>query len=539
MGVMKTDDQTVVKVKLSHLKVIFFALIIFSIALVVRYVGLNFAFPLLTHPDEGIIMNRLKGMSVNHSLDPLSYPYPAFPSYYSKFIVLNALSKLRFGVNYGLGYWNDPHFFYTASRLMTAVHGALLPVVAWFIGRKFKQSNFSWVAAVLFTFYPVFVLHSHYVTVDIPLTLFVMLVLLFCLNYLSTKRNDWLILASVMVAISGLEKYPGILSVGIVWTSVAIRAFSRNEQNSLPGWRFFFKNTAWSLGLTILAFFLIAPQLFLNFSTTLNNLVREARPTHLGADGLGWGGNLLFYLKNFYSNSGLIISALAGVGLTAVILMKDPTYLLLFFGGGYWVALSILHLHHIRWSLPMMTTPLFLAAIGISYLWQKTVKRLPARMALIVIVLAGIVPFALKGMVTSIMLTWSDTRNEALDFLEENDITTENTFSDGYTPFNPANKNRDFFKFDIFNPGEKEYIVLSSLMFDRYAAEPDRYVAQNAFYANVRSNLELIKEFHPDPEPNLVVDQLKVILEYLNSQFRNSKPLFFSGPTLEIYKLQE
>ena len=171
MGVMKTDNQTMVKVKPSHLKIIFFALVIFSIALLVRYIGLNFAFPLLTHPDEGIIMNRLRNMSVEHSLDPRSYPYPAFPSYYSKFIVLNALSKLRFGMNYGLGYWQDPLYFYTVSRLMTAVQGALLPVVAWFIGRKFKQSSFSWVAAVLFTFYPVFVLHSHYVTVDIPLTL--------------------------------------------------------------------------------------------------------------------------------------------------------------------------------------------------------------------------------------------------------------------------------------------------------------------------------------------------------------------------------
>lgn len=188
--------------------------------------------------------------------------------------------------------------------------------------------------------------------------------------------------------------------------------------------------------MTVLAFILIAPQLFIHISTTINNLVREARPTHLGADGLSWGGNMFFYLRNFYSNAGVIISGLSIIGLLTVVLMKDPTYLLLFFGCGYWIALSKLHLHHIRWSLPMVTTPLFLAAVGASFLWQKTVGRKPARIALSVILMAGVVPFALKGMVTSIMLTWQDTRNDALHFLEENKITTDNTISDGYTPFN-------------------------------------------------------------------------------------------------------
>lgn len=244
---------------------------------------------------------------------------------------------------------------------------------------------------------------------------------------------------------------------------------------------------------------------------------------------------MFFYLRNFYSNAGVIISGLSIIGLLTVVLMKDPTYLLLFFGCGYWIALSKLHLHHIRWSLPMVTTPLFLAAVGASFLWQKTVGRKPARIALIVILLAGVVPFALKGMVTSIMLTWQDTRNDALHFLEENKITTDNTISDGYTPFNPGNKNSDFLKFDIFEPGEKEYIILSSMMFDRYAAEPDRYITQNAFYSDVRNHLKLIKEFQPDAEPTSVAGQLKVIFEYFRRLVRDDKDVYLTGPTLQIY----
>jgi len=514
------------------------ALIIFLIALIVRYVGLKFGFPLLTHPDETYLMGPLIRMSLNHTLDPSTYIYPALPSFYSKHFVMKLLSQMEFGKPYSAVYWMDPFLFFFVSRLMTAIQGALLPVVAWFIGRKFKQVNFSWIAAVLFTFYPPFVLHSHYVTVDIPLTLYVMLVLLFSLNYISSKKNLWLVLACAMVSIAALEKYPGILSFGIIITSIAIRAFSKDEQGKSLGWRFFFKTIAWSLSISILAILVIAPSLFMNFETAWNQIVNEARPTHLGSDGLGWGGNLLYYLKDFYQNAGLIISLIAAVGLAAIIMIKDPVYLLLFFGGGYWIALSYLSLHHSRWSLPMMTTPLFLAAIGVSFLWQQTKHQKFARIALSVILLAGFVPFVLRGTVTSVMLTWSDTRNEALHYMEENNISNENTISEGYTPHNPNNKT-DIYDFDIFEPGEKEYVVLSSLMFDRYQAEPDRYLVENAFYKQVRSNLVLIKQFQPDPVPNSVIDQLKTILEYLNRQLVNSNSQYLTGPKLEIYKLPD
>ena len=115
---------------------------------------------------------------------------------------------------------------------MTAVQGALLSVVAWFIGRKYKKIDFSWPAAVLFTFYPPFVLHSHYVTVDIPLTLFVMVVLLFCLNYLSSNKRFWLVMACVFVSIATLENI-GILSFGIVLATIGIRAFNNSEQKKV------------------------------------------------------------------------------------------------------------------------------------------------------------------------------------------------------------------------------------------------------------------------------------------------------------------
>ncbi|MBP7212751.1 MAG: glycosyltransferase family 39 protein [Anaerolineaceae bacterium] len=537
---MKVDKKASTKQasKLINWKNFIIPLIIFIVALSIRIIGLKFDFPLFTHPDENFLMSPLIQMSAKHTLDPGTYVYPAFPSFYSNFFLLNGLSLLKFGMNYSWVYWQDPFFFFTATRWMTAIQGALIPVIAFLIGKKFNNNSFAIVSALLFTFYPPFVLHSHYVTVDIPLTLYIMLVLLFTMNYLTTDKKFWLTLASVMATIATLEKYPGLLSIGIILVAIGIKAFKKDEQGNKLGWKFFFKTTGTSALICILSVLVLAPQLLIHFDIAWKQIVNEARPTHLGADGLGWGGNILYYFKDFYQNSGLIILIFVVIGLIAIVLMKDPNYLLLLFGIGYWIGLSVLALHHSRWSLPMIISPLFLAAFGVSKIWQLSEKKKVARILVVVALTMVFLPFVFKGINTSIMLTWKDTRNIALNYMGNHGIDVENTVSDGYTPHYPNSKT-DIFAFNIFEPKEKKYIVFSSIMSDRYAAEPERYIRENAFYNTARSKLELVQEFHPDPEPVTLIEHFQVTLEYLNRQISKSTSSFTRGPKLEIYKLPE
>lgn len=535
---MKVDKKTSTKQasKFNDWKNFLIPLIIFIVALSIRLIGLKFDFPLFTHPDENFLMTPLREMSTKQTLDPGLYVYPALPTSYFNLFLMNGLSFQKFGVDYGTAYWRDPFLFFTAARWMTALQGALIPVVAFLIGKKFKNLPFAFASALLFTFYPPHVLHSHYITADIPLTLYIMLVLLFSVTYLTTNKKFWLTLASVMATIATLEKYPGLLSIGIILVAIGIRAFKKDEQGNQLGWRFFFKTLLTSALICILAVVVFAPQLLIHFDIAWSQIINETRSTHLGSDGLGWGGNLLYYFKDFYQNSGLLIFILVVIGLAFIVLMKDPNYLLLLFGIGYWIALSYLNLHHSRWSLPMMISPLFLAAIAVAKIWQLSREKIVARIIVIVALSIVLLPFVFKGINTSVMLTWRDTRNIALHFMEENGIDDENTISDGYTPLYPNSKNY-IFAFNIFEPKEKKYIVFSSLMADRYAAEPQRYVQENAFYETARSKLELIHEFNPDPEPISLIEHFQVILEYLNRQISRSNSSFTKGPRLEIYKL--
>lgn len=512
--------------------------ILFFIALFVRYIGLKFGFPLFTHPDEGYLVNPIRWMSLYRTLDPGTYSYPAFASYYTNSLLFRMLSTLKFGVNYEFFYWKDPFFFYTAARLMTAIQGSLMPVIAWLIGRRLNNPVFAWSAAILFVFYSPFVLHSHYITVDIPLTLLMMLVLLCCLEYLNEKRLAWLLVAALLVAISAMEKYPGILSYGMVMVTIGIGAFTKDKLGNTLGWRYFIKMIGMTLIIVALGVLIFGFPFVKNFDFAWKQIMVETRSSHLGSDGLGWGGNLLYYLRTFYANAGLMVCLLGIVGIAATILQKDPAYLLLFFGSGYWIALSKLALHHARWSLPMMITPLLLAGLGISFLWRLSAKVKITRVILSIALIGLFGVYALQGVLTSVMLTWPDTRNEALHFMLENGITEDKSISEGYTPYFPNSK-AFIFEYDLQNPDDKEFMVLSSLMGDRYAAEPVRYASENAYYANVRSRLTLVKEFVPTPDPDHPIDQLRAILEYVRRQLGGTESPFSTGPKLEIYRLPD
>jgi len=505
---------------------------IFLIALTVRLIGLKFSFPLLTHHDEQDIINPLIAMSRNHTLDSGHYNRPNQVLYTILFGYLNALSKLFFHKNFGWAYAENPLFFYYHARLVVAILGAFIPAIAWKIGKLIKGVDFSVPAAILTCFYPPFIIHSHYITGDILNTLLSLLIILFCLLYLQKQKKAWLILACVGVALNTLEKYPGILSYGIILVTLGISAFQPKPIN----WRGFFRAVLITLAIVIVSMFLFAPHLFLKLDQVRDVLTVEARTTHLGADGFTWAGNMLFYLRVFLDAGGWIVTGFAAAGIVLAIIARQPEMLLLFFGAGYWFALSKLGLHWERWSLPMMITPLLLAALGTARTWtalkqRKAVRRLTAACFIIFSLV-----YALNGLSASVIMTWQDTRVDALQFLTDNDITEEITTSEGYTPFLPRNV-RTIFDFDYSNPGQTRYVVLSSNMYGRYNAEPERYAAEIDYYAGLRANASLIAEFAAEEKPEGIKEQLIVLGDYLTGLTHQTKTTHTTGPTIQIYQL--
>lgn len=521
-----------------HRNIWLIPLAIFLIALMVRVIGLKFSFPLLTHHDEKALIDPLIEMSKNHTLDSGDYRRPNQVLYTVLFGYLNLLSKLLFHKNFGWAYEENTLFFYLQARLVVAFFGATIPVLAWKIGKLIKGVDFSLPAAVLSCFYPSYMLHSHYIAGDILNTVFSLAIMLLCLIYLQKKKRMWLILACIAVALNAVEKYPGILSYGIVLVTIGIRAFTQERHNSLANWLFFTREILFTLPVVCGSIFIFAPHLFFNLGQVWEALINEGRSTHLGADNLSWLGNMNFYLQVFIDAAGWIVALFAVAGIFITIASKQPAMLLLFFGAGYWVALSKLGLHWERWSLPMMITPLLLSALGMAKAWETGRSHKIVKVLTITFFTIFFVSYALNGMMSSILLTWQDTRVAALQFAIANNITEENSVSEGYTPFFPRQV-KTIFDFDYNSAGQTNYVLLSSNMYGRYEAEPERYALESGYYGSLRDAAILIGEFEPSTKPSSPEDQFMVLVDYLANLLKGTKTSNLTGPTIQIYALPQ
>ena len=353
---------------------------------------------------------------------------------------------------------------------------------------------------------------------------------------LSAKEKRIWLIPALSALLNTVEKYPGILSYGIVLVTIAIHAYKPNSQTSRLDLKYAFREILISISIVILAMFIFAPHLFFKLDQVRDILILEGRNTHLGADNLSWLGNMNFYIHVFIDNAGWIVSLFALAGILLTILSKQPAILLLYFGAGYWVALSKLGLHWERWSLPMMITPLLLAALSIAKVWSVIKHRKIINvLAILFFMVFGFI-YGLNGLTSSLVLDWQDTRVEALQFLTENGVTTENSISEGYTPFY-ARDVKTIFDFDFNDSGEIDYVILSSNMYGRFQSEPDRYLYQNTYYNNLRAEATLIAEFIPDKRPSKPKDQIVVLLDYLENLVRKTKTDYKTGPVIQIYQL--
>ena len=175
---------------------VLFLLVIFFIGLGIRSIGLDYGKPLLVHPDEENILRSALGFTPSTGFENVTYNRPAQIMAASNAAFLRIYSLARWSESLYKIYFEREFELYVASRFLNAVLGALIPLAAYFIGKQFSP-DFSTPAALLFCFFPSFVKHSHFVTPDISITLWTMLVMLFSIRYAQGKGKGSLWLAVI------------------------------------------------------------------------------------------------------------------------------------------------------------------------------------------------------------------------------------------------------------------------------------------------------------------------------------------------------
>lgn len=506
------------------------------LAFLVRYIGMKFGYPFLTHPDEPTILSAVVSMTANRTLDAGFPMRPDLFLIYTDFVVLNIVSYMKFGASIAQTFTAYPLYFYYVARFLIVIMGSMMPILAWKIGKESKI-DFSLPSAILFAFYPAYVEHSHYVTPDVPITFFTLLILLFSIKYAKTGSMKFLYFSTLISALNTSEKYPGLISFGIIAIAILLREFSVVNQ---PLFTRFKRATGKIIkfGILFLVFlYFLAPTLFIEYGRTLDAIANEARATHLGADNLSWAGNMAFYAHEFLLRGNWLLVLLAIPGVFCAIKQRDRVFILAAYGVLYWVILSKLALHWERWALPMYSAPLFFTAYGAN---SPTyfLKRFPRLGQVTRYVMIGVIGVGLffTSLSHSIEMTYPDTRVAGLNYCNQNGITPDNTLFEAYSPFSPALEGGADFHARVQSGALPDYVILSSSMYGRYYSETERYSQQVADYEKIKREYKLLAEFSPfSSGHDSLTEQLDAIGYYVRRLGGEKLPIRLSGPIIQVY----
>jgi hypothetical protein len=519
---------------------------IIFVGFALRMLGADWGFPFLLHPDEPVVAEIAMDMAKRSTLEPNEYNHPDHFGIYSNAILYHATSYIKFGKPLTETFEQHTLLYYHMSRIYIAILGTLCIIAAWLIGKEFNELT-GFFAALFVAFFPSYVTHSHYITSDIPLTLFTLLVILFTIKYIKKNTYSFLTPALLCSALSVSVKYPGILNLFLIFGAVL---YSHGKDR-----KELFQRLMISSGIFLASLFCISPYLFIKFPKVIEAITINASPTHLGADGLGWAGNMWFYVTSYLEHTGLPLIAFFFLGAYCIVRDEKWSSFPVFVGLLYWLLLSKLGLHWERWAVPMYITPLLVSSYGAASIFRSPFPKGHNYLSppLIVLLLFAILRLVVCSSVATAGFTLKDTRIAAYQFTRKSGITAGNSLYEGYTPLYPSGLRcgsllHSYFAEDRFKP--IQYVILSSGVYARYLAEKQRYKKESEFYDKIFA-LPLVASFSSSQEeyfgnkvhplevrktyPFLLNSYLGKNFIFLADYFRN-RDYMFQGPTIFIFK---
>lgn len=491
------------KIKISklHLYLTIITLIAFGIRIACCFWG----YPFRLHPDEPSVVANTIDMLMRQSWEANVYSRPDQFEIKCCAFLFQLVSRIIYHLPAVEAFAEHEITFYLIARVYTAFLGtAMIPVSAVLINYLFENEEISVkrvqiISALFIAFSPSLTLHSSYATPDIPLALITMLFAIFFIRYIKKGQMLDMIICAVLTGVAISTKWPGAILCIFIAMMIIFRAVKK--EISIKN---VFQYGSLSIILVLATLFIMAPNLFTNIGKTISDVLYEARTEHLGADGLGTWGNFIFYLKVMLQNTGILAIIPCCIGIGWLIKKHHIEYLALLIGGMWWICMSILSLHWIRWCVPAYGFYFILVAVGIVILQTQMAKGKYIANIILLFVITNMC--ALELAQTKNVLC-DDSRVVAYNYCNENGITPEESMSEGYTPFAKP------YPYSIWREFEAEgnnlklindeyascrYLVVGSHYWDLFAEEPERYENSLQIYNNFENNYQLIYHLKAD-----------------------------------------
>lgn len=236
-----------------------------------------------------------------------------------------------------------------AGRLVSLVAGALMAATAFALGRRIGGTAAGLLAGAFVAIAPALVVHSRFMTPDIPAAALIGGALYFAVRALDPKEEKahltpatW---CGILAGLSAGVKYTGILVLLALYAALAL--------GKREGW---VRQAVVATVVALATFVVTTPGTFLETGAFLQGVAFELRHTATGQDLFftGTSSGFAFHLVNLFLGIGplLVLMALAGLGWAAY-RRHSWAIVLLAFMLPYYVLIGRAEIKYMRYTFPL------------------------------------------------------------------------------------------------------------------------------------------------------------------------------------------
>lgn len=518
--------------------------------------GIKKDLPYIPESDEAIYVQRAVNITETGDWNPGWFGNPGSTTIYPLAIIYRAWFALKgsgslFGASHGIEiqFNNSITGFYLLGRFLSILYAVLSLSFIFLIGEEVFGTEVGLAGAFLFSLYPLAVSHAQLVRTDSAAEFFGVIAIWSCLRVYKkpTYLNQFIAGLSIGLSISSryfmvtLIPILVVIDGGIYWGN---KKFNKHNNPLL----------LINLGLSsiFITFYLSTPYFFFDFHTAVENILFEARSTHLGADGFSRVGNLIWYLTNSIPQSvtwSQIVFALAGI-IEIISKRSFEKTLILGYVVFFLLGISLSALHWARWYIQILPFVALIVAHGVIVLVDRLtifIKSYGIHRYILftcIIFILGFIP-AYRLVLHDIQQSNPSTRILARKWVVRNLSNNSKIAEENYTaPLDNTGLSVTQYgalgyegNLDDYIRQGFSYLIVSSYMYERYFKETERYPSEVKFYEDLFYFGKLIKEFKPSYTHGGPIIRIYQLPKHSNFVTYKDKYLY-SGVTTQAQILQ-
>lgn len=470
-------------------------LLILIAGAVLRFHGIDFGLPNNYHPDEIPKVNAIMQMVATDSFNPRYFLHPSFLLYSTYFVntVFHA-----FGMQ---GEFRETAFL--AGRVVSALAGSASILLLYFLAARLAGRRVGVISAALLAVFPLHVTSSRYLKEDSLLVFFILATALAVVKAAQDNRKAFLYLAGILAGLTASTKYSGVLAIFIVLAAPWLR--SRTWK---PDMKFAFHTMA-ALAIMPVAFLCASPYIVLDYGKFQSDFRYERKHALRGHTQAidAWSQYWMYHFSRSIIPGISSVTALLSLFGVGILLWRRRiedllilSLIAVFYLPAEWIKSKPAPQAE-RYIFPCLPFLAVAAAYFLEFISRSKLKRwAPALVAISVAVPA----WRTLELARDIR---PDTREQAAQWLVDNAPPNSRVLIDWqpYGPYLPPDKLGSDYIYRInllkkvtpeaLKSSGSDYLVLSSLFYDRYFSQPfGNRVFQNRF-KSVFSRVPVVKEF--------------------------------------------